>query len=360
MSRPTGVLAPVRLGQPPAASVHVKRVRFSGGASPPGRRPRRTSKMLDCVSRATAERTGPRPKLRQSSGKGRTRGPALRPPRSALLRRARLAAARRRRRQSPAPPLTRSREGGLRPSAPAAESPLLPVSRSGAPVELATQAASSSAAQSCSAPPKATKTGDVASGGSRSRDRRSPISQGASSSSTRRASESRPAIRSSGQSVSSRSMSCSVAVRNRSRVGLSEVNAAVRAATPRSASCPATRQARPSHPATLPRRREQLVDDQLVRCLGAGERLGHGEQPRQARRALRREQDRAVRRLNRHRHRAARPGRREVRRHTVADELGEPLGLSEILEPVHAQVEQPDPLRRERGAANQQAMRVGG
>src|SRR5215207_2982807 len=63
---------------PPSDAVHVKRVRVSRGAIPPGRSPRRTSREGTGASRRTASREDPSPSSRQRSDSPTTTTPAER------------------------------------------------------------------------------------------------------------------------------------------------------------------------------------------------------------------------------------------------------------------------------------------
>ena len=122
---------------------------------------------------------------------------------------------------------TRRQAGGSRRARPRRSSDAAPISRSGASVARATQAPSSSAAQSCHAAPKGTITGPARSEPPASTSR--ATSHGACSRTT-------PASPSSGErpaSMSSRSTSSCDARRTTSSPGAGEENAAVRAARPR-------------------------------------------------------------------------------------------------------------------------------
>ena len=224
---PAGYAASVG-GDSQPAIVHVKRVPSSRGARPPGRSPRRTSTVVTSGSTASAVRAGPRPSRRQRSVRPTTTSPAAsRPPTSAAWRGLddhRLGG-------DAEPALDGERRVREQPAgvAPARCPCSRPRAAARAPRARASQAPSSTAAQSCSAARERHEHRSARGGRAPTR---TPTSHGASSSSaSRRASSSRP----SGASTTSSSTSCSVASRARSRPGVTDVNAAVRAVTPSSA-----------------------------------------------------------------------------------------------------------------------------
>ena len=100
------------------ASVHVKRVRLSRGASPPGRRPRRTSSVGGRAPSGDGESRSARSLPDASARRARRRAARPRPPpRSRRPRPARRARAPCRCRSRPAERATRSRAAGSHPGA---------------------------------------------------------------------------------------------------------------------------------------------------------------------------------------------------------------------------------------------------
>src|SRR5262249_36921681 len=152
-------------------SDQVKRVRVSLGARPPGRRPRRTKTVGAGGALAISPRTRPRPSLRQRSENPTTRTPApsasaITPSRPGLASSGSATTSAVRWTISEAS--ARSRLASL-PSSRLSEA--APIRSSSLPAARATQVASSSAAQSCSAAPNGTTTGPAPSGPPASRSK---------------------------------------------------------------------------------------------------------------------------------------------------------------------------------------------
>ena len=221
---PEGQPAAAGHADQPALSDQVKRVRFSGGARPPGRRPLRTSS-VGCPLAASALRAGPSPSFLPAVGQADD-GDRRFARRSGerLGRQARRAAARPRRRGHAERRATRSPAAGSSHDRPSAAGPAIRSGTSASSRRARRRARSR--VQSCSAPANGTSTGP----GRRPRRRRlTATSQGAARRSSRRSASSRnPGV----AATRTRSTSCSVASRAVSAPGDALVKTADRASHP--------------------------------------------------------------------------------------------------------------------------------
>ena len=172
------------------------------------------------------------------------------------------------------PPRWTSSEASAEPACIAPMPEMRSEQRQPDPCERAIQAPSSSAAQSCSAPPNGTSTGlsgakpTLLRPGARRRTARLPTT----------AATSPPSGLSPATSVRTRSTACSDASRTMSSPGDVDVNAATRTATPRPSAHLARRAARSHGSAHGDRPTTRLRDDQLPRGERRRERLGQRDQ----------------------------------------------------------------------------------
>ena len=207
------------------ASVQVKRVRLSRGASRPGRGPRWTSSTGGRASRTSARRAAPMPSWRQRGEMPDHDEARVRDGVDELVRVGEQRAPRRRRRRA-GRRATRRRAGGSRRGGRCAGRRGCRRAAAARRSPRRAQAPSSSAAQSCSPPPNGTWTPRAASGAS---PESTATCAGERSSSSASGAGSCAPSRSGGASTSTRSASFAVASRTRSAAGSSLVNAAVRA-----------------------------------------------------------------------------------------------------------------------------------